>query len=128
MSDRNDRTSAYEPPRDGPNSDFSNRANPPADVDMERTSDDNDLNPEGSGVDETPLRMPNEMMARRDELARALEDIVIGVREWAEQQGSDQAIAIADDLEDVYERLGEPSEDTDRAMGLPSIEGEEAEG
>lgn len=130
MSDRDDQEfgrDPYAPDREGPNTDFGNQANPPDDVDMPRTSDDNDLNPEGGGFTDTPLRRPYEMMARRDELARQLEEIVVSVREWADEQGSDDARAIADDLEDVYERLGQPSEETDRTLGDPNIEGDETE-
>ena len=52
-----------------PNEDHGNLESPPADVDMQRTSDDNDLNPEGSGLEDTPLRAAYESMARRDDIA-----------------------------------------------------------
>lgn len=98
---------------DSPNTDFGNMVNPPADVSMERISDDNDLDPAGDGVDDTPLELPYELMARRDDLARRLGEILIEVEDWAEEDGSEEAQSIALDLGDLYERLGEPSEDTD---------------
>lgn len=107
------RRSRTEPFPDGPNEDMGNLARPPADVDEPRTSDDNDLNPEGGGFTDTPLRRPYEEISRRDELARQLEEIVVNAQEWADQDGSPEAIDIYESLNDIYERLGEPSEDTD---------------
>ncbi len=98
---------------DSPNTDFGNMVNPPADVGMERVSDDNDLDPAGDGVTDTPLRRPYELMARRDDLARRLGDILLEMEEWAEEDGSEEARSLAEDLGDLYQRLGEPSEDTD---------------
>ena len=98
---------------EGPNDDMGNLARPPTDVDEPRTSDDNDLNAAGSGVSETPLRRPYEEMSRRDELARQLEEIVVNAQEWADEDGSPEALDIYESLNDIYERLGEPSEDTD---------------
>lgn len=130
MSDRDDvnvDNPAYGTDRDSPNTDFGNKVNPPADVEMERISDDNDLRPQGEGTAATHLRRPYELMARRDDISRRLGEIVVSAQEWAEEDGSDEARSIADDLEDVYERLGEPSEDTDRTLGMPHLEGEEPE-
>ncbi len=98
---------------DSPNEDMGNMARPAPDVEMQRTSDDNDLNPEGSGFEDTPLRRPYASMARRDELARRVEDLLVDVREWADQDGSDAARDILDTVEDLAERLGEPPEDSD---------------
>lgn len=98
---------------EGPNDDMGNLARPPADVDEPRTSDDNDLNAEGGGFTDTPLRRPYEEMSRRDELARQLEEIVINAQEWADEDGSPEALDIYESLNDIYERLGEPAEDTD---------------
>lgn len=98
---------------DSPNTDFGNRVNPPADVGMERISDDNDLDPAGDGLTDTPLRLPYELMARRDDLARRLGDILLEMEDWAEEDGSEEAYALAEELADLYERLGEPSELTD---------------
>ncbi|HZJ08234.1 MAG TPA: hypothetical protein VFD39_00940 [Trueperaceae bacterium] len=97
----------------GPNEDMGNLAAPPVDVDEPRTSDDNDLNAEGGGFTDTPLRRPYERMGRRDHVARQLEDLLVGVQEWADEDGSPEALDIYESLHDVYERLGEPSEDTD---------------
>ncbi|MBA2666636.1 MAG: hypothetical protein H0U69_06360 [Trueperaceae bacterium] len=100
----------------GPNHDDGFEANPPSDVDMHRTSDDNDYNPGGSGVSETPLRPANEAIARRDDLARRLEDLVASAREWARDEGSEEAHDIAEELADLYDRLGTPLEDTDGTL------------
>ncbi len=80
---------------------------------MQRTSDDNDLNPEGSGLEDTPLRAAYESMARRDDIARRVDELLIEVREWADEDGSDESSDILDSLEDLAERLGAPSEDSD---------------
>ena len=96
-----------------PNEDHGNLESPPADVDMQRTSDDNDLNPEGSGLEDTPLRAAYESMARRDDIARRVDELLIEVREWADEDGSDESRDILDSLEDLAERLGAPSEDSD---------------
>ncbi len=98
---------------DSPNTDFGNMVNPPDDVEMERISDDNDLDPAGDGIAETPLLLPYELMARRDDLARRLGDILLEMEDWAEEDGSEEAHSIAEDLAELYERLGEPSEMTD---------------
>jgi len=90
-----------------------NLARPPTDVDEPRTSDDNDLNPAGGGFTDTPLRRAYEEISRRDELARQLGEVVINAQEWADEDGSPEALDIYESLNDIYERLGEPSEDTD---------------
>ena len=99
-------------PDDG-NEDHGFEAAPPDDVTMQRTSDDNDLNPSGGGFTDTPLREEYESMARRDDLSRRLEDLVADAREWADDVATDEARDIAETLADVYERLGVPTEDTD---------------
>lgn len=101
------------PPRDSPNDDMGNLARPSPDVDMQRTSDDNDLNPEGSGFEDTPLRRPYESMARRDEIARRVDDLLVDVRDWADEDDSEAARDILDTVEDLAQRLGEPPEDSD---------------
>ncbi len=111
MSDRNERNER------GPNHDDGFDVNPPSDVDMPRTSDDNDYNPVGSGVSETPLRPANESIAHRDDLARRLEGLVASAREWASDDGSEEARDIAEGLADLYDRLDVPLEDTDGATG-----------
>lgn len=104
---------AGDPMPTGPNDDMGNLAAPPSSVDEPRLSDDNDLNAEGGGFSDTPLRGPYESMARRDALARQLETLLIDAQEWADEDGSPEALDIYETLNDVYERLGEPSEDTD---------------
>lgn len=104
-------------PEKGPNTDDGFDANPPSDVSMRRTSDDNDLNAAGSGVSETPLRPEYETIARRDDLARRLEDLVADAREWADEMDTDEAHDLAESLADIFDRLGEPLEDTDETIG-----------
>lgn len=101
----------------GPNEDMSNLARPPTDVDEPRLSDDDDLEAEGGGFTDTPLRTPYESMARRDEVARLLEELLIEAQEWADQDGSAEALDIYESLSDVFERLGAPTEDTDGLGG-----------
>lgn len=104
---------SFDPYPRGPNEDMGNLAAPPADVDEPRLSDDNDLEAEGGGFTDTPLRAPYEAMARRDELARQLGELLIGAQEWADHDGSREAIDIYQSLDDVYQQLGEPTEATD---------------
>lgn len=98
---------------DTPNEDMGNLASPNPDVEMQRTSDDNDLNPEGSGVEDTHLRTPYESMARRDDIARRVDELLVEIREWADEDGSEEALDILETVEDLSERLGEPPEDSD---------------
>lgn len=102
-----------EPVPDGPNDDRGFDASPPDDVTMARTSDDNDLNPTGGGFTDTPLRVEYETMARHDDLSRRLEDLVADTREWAGEDGSEEAHDIAELLAEAYDRLGATSEDSD---------------
>ena len=111
-----------EPMPDTPNDDLGFDAAPPDDVDMQRTSDDNDLNPTGGGFTDTPLRTEYESMARRDDLARRLEDLVADAREWAREDESEAAHDIAEMLAAAYERLGVPTEDTDNEPDVPQAE------
>jgi hypothetical protein len=104
-------------PEQGPNTDDGFDANPPSDVDMPRTSDDNDLNVAGSGVSETHIRPTYERIALRDDLARRLEDLVGSAREWADEVRTAEAQELAEELADLYERLGEPLEETDETIG-----------
>jgi hypothetical protein len=106
-------TFADEPFPQGPNEDRSNDAYPPTEAAMPRTSDDDDLDPQGSGLAGTPLRGVYESMARRGDLARRLEDLVRDVEEWARDDGTEQAAWIAETLADAYEQLDTPPEDTD---------------
>lgn len=96
-----------------------------SDSGMPRVSDDRDLEPQGSGADETLWRREYRSVALESDLARQFEDLVIGVREWSDREGSDDARSLANDLEDLYGRLGEPVEDTDRALdegALPDLD------
>jgi hypothetical protein len=92
----------------GPNDDGSFGTDPPIEASKPRTSDDNDLDMAGEGMTEIPLRSEYESIARRNDLARQLEDLIVGAREWAQETGSDDAHAIAEELADIYERLGAP--------------------
>jgi hypothetical protein len=89
-------------------------ANPRGGARMPRTSDDDDLNPLGSGLADTPLRDEYESIALRAELARRLEDLIASAAEWARDDGSAEAQDIVDMLSEAYERLGEPHEDTEQ--------------
>lgn len=51
--------------------------------------------------------------AKRDDLARQLEDLIADAQDWAEMSQSDEARDIYNILVDVYERVGNPPEDTD---------------
>lgn len=73
---------------------------------------DDDL-PEGDGVTDTPQTWEYEGIATRDELARRLGELVIDVRDWADMEDSEEASDLADAMNDLYERFGEPTEDTD---------------
>lgn len=98
---------------DSPNEDMSNLASPRSDVDMQRLSDDDDLDPSGSVTFQPHMRGVYEAMARRDDLARRLDELLVEVQEWAEEDGSEEARDILETLEDLSERLGEPPEDSD---------------
>jgi hypothetical protein len=94
----------------GPNDDGSFGTDPPVEVAMPRTSDDNDLDPAGGGISETPLLQEYASIARRNDLARQLEDLIAGIREFAQENDSEEDAAIADELVDIYDRFGEPPE------------------
>src|SRR5690606_32361551 len=81
-----------------------------------RMTEDGDVGAEGTGVDETPWRRDYSAVALKSDLARRFEDLVISVRDWSEEEGSEAARDLADDLEELYGRIGEPVEDTDRAL------------
>ncbi len=83
-------------------------ADPPMDVDPPPASDDEALAPGGDGVTETPFRPEFESVALRSDLALRLEGIVISAREWAQEDGTDEAHAIAEALADIYDRVGAP--------------------
>ncbi len=77
----------------------------------EPSPDDDD--PEGDGVTDTPLTWEYEGIAVHDDLARRLGELAVDLRAWAEDEGTDEANEFAAALEDLYERFGEPSEETD---------------
>ena len=96
-----------------PNEDMGNLAAPLPDEDMQRLSDDNDLDPSGSVTFRPHMRGVYEAMARRDDIARRVEELLVEVQEWADEDGSDEARDVLDALEDMAERLGEPPEASD---------------
>lgn len=81
--------------------------------DHPRLSDDDELDPTGDGITETPFQPAFEASALREELARGLEDLLPGAREWAHIDGSDEALAIAAALAEIAERLGDPVDSSD---------------
>ncbi len=98
---------------DTPNEDMGNLASPRPDVGMQRLSDDNDLDPSGSVTFRPHMRGVYEAMARRDDIARRVDELLVEVEEWAEEDGSQEAREVLDALEDLSQRLGEPPEDSD---------------
>jgi hypothetical protein len=100
-----------EPFPQGPN-DEGFDADPTVEAAAPRVSDDDDLATEGSGLRNTPLRGPYEAMARRSELARRLEELLVDAEEWARDDGSEGAMWIFETLADAYEQLEAPPEDT----------------
>jgi hypothetical protein len=79
--------------------------------DEPRVHDDEGLYPSGEGVSETPIHATYEPIALRNELARQLEDVVAAARAWARADDTTEALAIADALAEIYDRVGLPSED-----------------
>ena len=73
-------------------------------------SDDDEFERDGT---HTLLTEDNEDQARRDELARRLEDLVATALEWSEISEDDDAVQIYEDLADLYERVSVPLEETD---------------
>ena len=73
-------------------------------------SDDDEFERDGT---HTLLTEDNEDQARRDEIARRLEDLVATTLEWSEISEDDDAVQIYEDLADLYERVSLPLEDTD---------------
>lgn len=83
--------------------------------DMPRLSDDTDLEPEGNGLEATQWRHEYRTVTLRSDLARIFEDLLVGVNEWADEDGSEEARMLQTDLQDLYSRIEEPVEETDRA-------------
>lgn len=68
---------------------------------------------QGDGVTELPLTWEYESIALHNDLARRMRDLAIDLREWADQEGTTDALRFADALDDLFERFGPPDEDTD---------------
>ncbi len=73
-------------------------------------SDDDEFERDGT---HTLLSEDNDAQARRDEIARQLEDLVASALEWSEMSDDEDALQIYEDLADLYERVSAPLEDTD---------------
>lgn len=82
------------------------------DGDMNYMADDSTEERDG-GILPTPITERYERIAQRDELARKLEEVVADAREWVETSEDEDARSIYEDLVDIFERVGEPLEDTD---------------
>jgi hypothetical protein len=76
-------------------------------------SDGNDE--ERQGVGDMPLREDYEISALRDEVARQLEGLLSAVEAWREDDDTGEADKIYQALSDIYDRVGEPIEETDGA-------------
>ena len=59
--------------------------------DMPRLHDDTDLEPEGNGLEATQWRHEYRTVTLRSDLARIFEDLLVGVNEWADEDGSEEA-------------------------------------
>jgi hypothetical protein len=68
---------------------------------------------ERQGVSGGPLREDYEIAALRDEVARLFEELLGAVEAWREDDDTGEADEIYQELSDLYERVGEPAEDTD---------------
>ena len=68
---------------------------------------------ERDGTHEILIDEMSEDSARRDEIARRLEDLVATALEWSEISDDEDAQDIYEALADLYERVSEPLEDTD---------------
>jgi hypothetical protein len=78
--------------------------------DDERSPNDEGLHPSGKGLSETPIHPTYEAIALRNDLARQLEGVVAAARAWARADDSPESLAVADALEEIYDRVGEPTE------------------
>ena len=81
---------------------------------MRYNSDDEARERDGNASD-VPHMLDEESneAARRDALARQMEDLIADAQDWMEMSQSEEAREIYNTLTDVYERLGNPLEDTD---------------
>jgi hypothetical protein len=78
--------------------------------DDESPLDDDGLHPAGEGLTETPIHATYEAIALHNDLARQLEEVVVAARAWARADDTPESLAIADALEEIYDRVGEPTE------------------
>lgn len=88
---------------------------PDIEHDVPHVLDEEDLEPGGSGLTDTPFAPEYERVARHDELARQLEDVVATAQAWAREVGTRDAVEIAEALGELYERVGDASEESDSA-------------
>lgn len=79
--------------------------------DIPYLSDDPDA--QRDGVHQTVLDSQRRSAAMRDELARQLEALLEDTQDWLNLTSDDDAEEIYNLMNDLYERLGEPREDTD---------------
>ena len=66
------------------------------------------LHPSGEGVSETPIHEAYEAIALHNDLARQLENALVGARAWARADGGSESQAIAEALAELHERVGAP--------------------
>lgn len=82
-----------------------------SDKDFPYMSDHDDE--ERQGVGDMPLREDYEKIALRDQVARQFEELLEAVEVWLEDDDSPETRSIYQDLLDIYERVGQPLEETD---------------
>ncbi|MCA9837088.1 MAG: hypothetical protein KC422_09235 [Trueperaceae bacterium] len=78
--------------------------------DFPHTSTDVDV---GNGVENRYLDTNSEMQARRDDIARKLEDALEYIGLLLKEEKSEDIRAVEALLEDAYELIGKPLEETD---------------
>ena len=81
-----------------------------------RVHDDEGLHPSGEGLSETPIHATYEAIALHNELARQLDNVVTAARAWARADDSSEALAVADALAEIYDRVGEAAESESDGM------------
>ena len=79
-------------------------------MDFNYTHDDPDR--QRDGVHDVPFMEEYENVARRDELARRMDDTVAAARSWAQESNEPDAQEIVDLLVEASDRLGRPTEET----------------
>ena len=104
--------------RDTP-SDIEREAKPsPKDPDMGMNYTHDDPDRQRDGLHDWPLSEEYENVARRDDLIRRLDDTVVAARAWANETDHEDAQEIVDLLVAASDRLGRPTEDTDRETAM----------